>query len=173
MVELIDAHRGQVFGLCYRMLRHRHDAEDVTQESFVRALRSLAKWDSSREFLPWLLAIAGNRCRSLLADRMRRPPTTSLVEQLNDDAEEQQQARILAEEVELALAGLRSEYREAFVLFHERQLSYAQISATMHCPLGTVKTWVHRARRELVAQLKTRGIVRESNECSAENLKIV
>ena len=88
MVELIDEHRGQVFGLCYRMLRHRHDAEDATQESFVRALRSLARWDSNREFSPWLLAIAGNRCRSLLSERMRRPPTTSLVDQLSDDADD-------------------------------------------------------------------------------------
>ncbi len=172
MVELVDAHHGQVFGLCYRMLRHRHDAEDVTQESFVRALRSLAKWDSTREFLPWLLAIAGNRCRTLLAERMRRPPTTSLIEQLSDDADELERAHGLAEEIEMALAGLRSEYREAFVLFHERQLSYAQIGATMQCPLGTVKTWVHRARRELVAQLKIRGIVREPGECSAQSLKI-
>ncbi len=172
MVELVDAHHGQVFGLCYRMLRHRHDAEDVTQESFVRALRSLAKWDPAREFVPWLLAIAGNRCRTMLAERMRQPPTTSLVEHLSDDADELERARGLAEEIEMALAGLRSEYREAFVLFHERQLSYAQISATMQCPLGTVKTWVHRARRELVAQLKSRGIVRESNACSVESLKI-
>ena len=58
------------------------------------------------------------------------------------------------------------------MLFHERQLSYAQISTTMECPLGTVKTWVHRARRELVAHLKSRGIVRESTECTAESLKI-
>ena len=103
---------------------------------------------------------------------MRRPPTTSLIEQLSDDADELERARGLAEEIEMALAGLRSEYREAFVLFHERQLSYAQISATMQCPLGTVKTWVHRARRELVAQLKIRGIVREPGECSAQSLKI-
>jgi len=162
MVELVDTHRGQVFGLCYRMLRHRQDAEDVTQESFVRALRSLHTWDQQREFLPWLLAIAGNRCRTLLAVRMRQPGTTSLVEQLSDDAQEVSEARNLAEEVDLALGTLRSEYRQAFLLFHQHEMSYAQISATLDCPLGTVKTWVHRARRELIAQLKNRGVVQES-----------
>jgi RNA polymerase sigma-70 factor, ECF subfamily len=172
MVELVDAFRGQVFGLCYRMLRHRQDAEDVTQESFVRALRSLKKWDANREFLPWLLAIAGNRCRTLLSTRTRHPAMATLVEHPSDDAVEVDRARNLAEEVDLALENLRSEYRQAFVLFHERQLSYAQISATMQCPLGTVKTWVHRARRELVAQLKSRGIVRELPECNAQSLKI-
>jgi RNA polymerase sigma-70 factor (ECF subfamily) len=161
MLELVELYRGQVFGLCYRMLRHRQDAEDVTQESFVRVLRGLHTWDQQREFLPWLLAIAGNRCRTHLASRMRQPSTTSLVEQVSDDAMEIADARNLAEEVELALAGLRDEYRQAFLLFHQHELSYAQISATLDCPLGTVKTWVHRARRELIAQLRQRGVVQE------------
>lgn len=161
MVELVDMFRGQVFGLCYRMLRHRQDAEDVAQESFVRALRSLHRWDNQREFLPWLLAIAGNRCRTMLAARMRQPASTPLVEQLSDDAVELANAKNLAEEVELALSTLRAEYRQAFVLFHQHELSYAEISATLDCPLGTVKTWVHRARRELIARLAERGVVQE------------
>ena len=161
MVELVEAHRGPVFGLCYRMLRHRQDAEDVTQESFVRALRSLRNWDSQREFLPWLLAIAGNRCRTLLAARMRRPAMSSLIEHPGDNAQQLVQARNLAEEVDLALGRLRVEYRQAFVLFHQQELSYAEISDAMQCPLGTVKTWVHRARCELIAILKERGVVEE------------
>jgi len=161
MVSLVDMFRGQVFGLCYRMLRHRQDAEDVTQESFVRALRSLHRWDNQREFLPWLLAIAGNRCRTLLSSRMRQPSATGLVEHLPDDSLELADAKHLAEEVELALGTLRAEYRQAFLLFHEHELSYAEISATLDCPLGTVKTWVHRARRELIARLAERGVVEE------------
>lgn len=161
MVELVDTYRGQVFGLCYRMLRHRQDAEDVTQESFVRVLRSLRTWDQQREFIPWLLAIAGNRCRTMLAARMRQPAMTSLVENLSDDALEIIEAQNLAEEVELALAALRPEYSQAFRLFHQRELTYAQIGVALDCPLGTVKTWVHRARRELVAHLKDRGVVQE------------
>lgn len=161
MVELVDRFRGQVFGLSYRMLRHRQDAEDVTQESFVRAFRSLRTWDQERAFLPWLLAIAGNRCRTLLGARMRQPATTLLVEHLSDNTTEISEGRILAEEVELALSTLRAEYREAFLLFHQHEMSYQQISNTMNCPLGTVKTWVHRARRELIAELQQRGVVQE------------
>ncbi|KKL55005.1 hypothetical protein LCGC14_2259720, partial [marine sediment metagenome] len=70
-------------------------------------------------------------------------------------------ANDLAEEVELALGTLRAEYRQAFLLFHQHELSYAEISATLDCPLGTVKTWVHRARRELIARLAQRGVVQE------------
>jgi RNA polymerase sigma-70 factor (ECF subfamily) len=161
IVELVDHYRGQVFGLCYRMLGHRQDAEDVTQESFVRVLRSLGNWDSERDFLPWLLAIAGNRCRTLLAVRTRQPAMSPLVEQVSNAEDRSDETSQLAEEVERALEHLRAEYRQAFVLFHHHELSYAEIGEMLNCPLGTVKTWVHRARRELIAQLKDRGVLED------------
>lgn len=161
MADLVHQFRGQVFGLCYRMLGHRQDAEDVTQEAFTRALRSLASFDINREFRPWLLAIAGNRCRSFQASRAHQPRQTDEVEKLTDRAGDLQHARNLAEEVELALRRLREEYRQAFVLFHENQLSYAEIAESLDCPVGTVKTWVRRARRELADQLRRRGVVQE------------
>jgi RNA polymerase sigma-70 factor (ECF subfamily) len=160
VVELVEHFRGQVFGLCYRMLRHQQDAEDATQESFVRALRSLSRWDPSRDFAPWLLAIAGNRCRTQLAVRMRRPAASALPDEVAD-ASGADTAGPLGEEVERALEGLREEYRLAFTLFHEQQLSYPEIAAALNCPLGTVKTWVHRARRELARELLRRGAVEE------------
>lgn len=163
MTELVDQFRGQVFGLCYRMLGHRQDAEDIAQESFVRALRSLAQWDSRREFRPWLLAIAANRCRTLLAARRKVPKPSSEVEELPDERSLHED-RHLGEEVALALAKLREEYRQAFVLFHQQQLNYAEIAEVLDCPVGTVKTWVHRARRELADHLRRRGIVEESSD---------
>lgn len=159
MLELVEQFRGQVFGLCFRLLGHRQDAEDVTQETFARALRSLAQWDSNRDFTPWLLAIAGNRCRTSLSARRRRMQTSSLIHQLPDPAPDENSARELAEEVDLALDRLRAEYRQAFVLFHEHELSYAEIAAALGCPVGTVKTWVHRARRELIQWLRSRQAV--------------
>ena len=77
MIELVDQYRSRVFGLCYRMLGQRQDAEDMTQETFIRALKSLSRWDPERDFEPWLLAIAGNRCRTALATRRRKPPPRS------------------------------------------------------------------------------------------------
>lgn len=162
MVQLVDRYRGQVFGLCYRMLGQRQDAEDMAQETFIRVLKNLDRWDQNRDFEPWLLAIAGNRCRTALATRMRRPAMSALAEHLPDDAPDFQAARNLSEEVGLGLEKLRAEYRQAFVLFHEQELSYAEIAEAMNCPLGTVKTWVHRARRELIEHLRKRGVVEES-----------
>lgn len=162
MLALVDRYQGQVFGLCYRMLGQRQDAEDMAQETFVRALRSLSHWDQDREFLPWLLAIAGNRCRTCLARRKTRPPSTPLVEQLPDRHGNAEPAKHLAEELQQALARLRAEYRQAFLLFHEQELSYAEIAAALDCPLGTVKTWVHRARREVIEVLTKRDVFTEA-----------
>ncbi|MCE9525704.1 MAG: sigma-70 family RNA polymerase sigma factor [Planctomycetales bacterium] len=161
MLALVERFSGQVFGLCYRMLGQRQDAEDVAQETFVRVLKNLHRWDAGRDFEPWLLAIAGNRCRTALSTRKRRPAAEILPEQVSDGLPDMQAAKNLAEEVTLALAGIRDDYRQAFVLFHEQELSYVEIAEAMNVPLGTVKTWVHRARRELIDQLQRRGVVVE------------
>jgi RNA polymerase sigma-70 factor, ECF subfamily len=162
MIALVERFRGQVFGLCYRMLGQRQDAEDAAQETLVRVLKNLHRWDPLRDFEPWLLAIAGNRCRTALAARKRRPGGEILPEQIPDRAPDERAAQHLGEEMLLALQKVRDEYRRAFLLFHEQQLSYEEIAQVLAVPLGTVKTWVHRARRELVEHLRRRGVVHES-----------
>ncbi len=165
MAELVRRYQGQVFGLCYRMLSDRQDAEDMAQETFVRVMRSLERWDNARAFEPWLLAIAGNRCRTLLATRKRRVVTSPFVADLpaRGYGAEEQDHRSLAEEVSLGLTDIRDEYRQAFLMFHQHEMSYGDIADSMKCPLGTVKTWIHRARRELIDHLRSRGIVEETN----------
>lgn len=164
MLALVDRFRGQVFGLCYRMLGQRQDAEDAAQETFVRVLKNLHRWDPTREFEPWLLAIAGNRCRTALSTRKRRQSVELVPETIADKTPDKADVDSLSEEVALALSETRPEYREAFVLFHEQQLSYAEIADAMNVPLGTVKTWVHRARRELIEHLHRRGVVPECRD---------
>jgi len=169
MLELVDTYKSRVFGLCFRMLGQWQDAEDVVQETFVRALKSLARWDSTRAFEPWLMAIAGNRCRTHLASRARKPLVQSLVEQIPESpsaTEPGGEAASLAEELQLALGEIRSDYRQAFLLFHEQEMSYAEIGEAMECPLGTVKTWVHRARREIIARLEKRGVLNGRDEAT-------
>jgi RNA polymerase sigma factor (sigma-70 family) len=157
---LIEQYQGVVFGLCYRMMNHRQDAEDVVQETFVRALRAIAGFDPRRPIRPWLLEIAANRCRTALARRGRRPNLT-----IAEPAAELADARAgpadpddLAGEIERALSELRPEYRLVFVLFHEQNLSYDEIGRTVNRPIGTVKTWLHRARAELAESLSRRGV---------------
>lgn len=160
--ELVNRFRGQVFGLCFRMLGQREDAEDATQETFVRVVNNLHRWDPTRAFEPWLLTIAGNRCRTKLAKRKRRPTVLTLDYPVPDATVEKRKAELLAEEVALGLVGIREEYREAFLFFHQKEMSYIEISEEMGVPLGTVKTWVHRARRELINRLRKRGVLGEA-----------
>lgn len=162
MRELVEHFQGAVFGLCFRMLGRAHDAEDAAQETFLRAFRSLPSYDQAREFRPWLLAIAANRCRTMMTTRRGDRQAQSLVIDVADDTPSDSGERQLAEELQLALATLREEYRRAFLLLHEQQLSYAEIAEHLGCPVGTVKTWVHRARQELVRALRERGVVQES-----------
>lgn len=168
MLALVERFQGQVFGLCFRMLGQRQDAEDAAQETFVRVLKNLHRWDPTRDFQPWLLTIAGNRCRTALATRRRRPAGELNEELVADNEPDHDAGRQLAEEVHLALSHLRLEYRQAFLLFHEQELSYAEIADALDVPLGTIKTWVHRARRELIDRLRQRGAIEGGvNESSA------
>lgn len=145
-----------VFGLCYRMLNHRQDAEDVAQDVFLRAFRSLSTWDAARPFKPWLLTIAANRCRTVLQQRSRRPIPTDATPEVAVQANAGDRLS-LAEELQLGLGQLREEYRTCFILFHQQELAVDEIGRIQGCPVGTVKTWLHRARRELAGHLKRRG----------------
>ena len=157
--EFVDRFRGQVFGLCYRMLGQKEDAEDATQETMIRVVKNLHRWDPDRAIEPWLFTIAGNRCRTKLAKRVSRPSNLTLEHPVADTRAVSEEVELLSEEIQLALQGLRENYRKAFRLFHEQELCYADIATELEIPLGTVKTWVHRARRELVTKLKSRGVL--------------
>jgi RNA polymerase sigma-70 factor (ECF subfamily) len=160
--RFVEHYQGNVFGLCYRMLGRRHDAEDAAQDAFLRVVQNLDKVDLDRDIEPWLLTIAGNCCRTRLARRKQRPDAMPLAVDVSDDAVEEQSGREMAEEVQQGLEALREEYRQAFLLFHEQQLSYADIADVLAVPIGTIKTWVHRARRELIDRLQQRGVIEDS-----------
>ena len=157
---LVEQFHGVVFGLCFRMLNHRQDAEDVTQETFLRALRAILGFDSSRPIRPWLLEIAANRCRTALASRKRRPalaPVSAAEDQV-DPRPGLRDPDDLAGELTRAISQLRPEYRLVFLLYHEQSLSYEEIARSVDRPVGTVKTWIHRARADLAEQLSRRGV---------------
>jgi RNA polymerase sigma-70 factor (ECF subfamily) len=155
---LLERYQGVVLSLCLRMLSHRQDAEDVLQETFVRALRSVASFDGSRPLRPWLLGIAANRCRTSLGRRKKRPQAIEPAVDQADHRPGLTDPDDLAGELERALERLRPDYRLVFVLYHEQGLPYEEIAQAVDRPIGTIKTWLHRARAELAADLSRRGV---------------
>ena len=160
MLQIVDRYRQRVFNLCYRMLGQREDAEDTVQESFLRVLGNLTRWDQDRAFEPWLMTIVANRCRTLLARKKGREPVHALPFAPADDRwTMDSDAEQLLEEIQLVMKRIPDNHSRAFELFHKQQLSYAEIARTLDIPEGTAKTWVHRARHELVRRLADRDVL--------------
>ena len=155
--SLVDRHGSKVYAVCLSLLHNAQDAEDLTQDTFVAAFRSLDKFDQQRPFLPWVTRIAANLSINFLK---RRRQTVPLEESLADDpaaddpaeaAEEQDLVRHVYE----ALGQLSEQQQTIFLLYHRESLPYADIAKQLALPLGTVKTQLHRARakvRELVSE---------------------
>lgn len=166
-VELVRRYERAVYGLIVRMARDPGAAEDLAQDTFVKALGRLDTYDPRQKFSNWLLKIAHNTAIDHL--RRRRPdtvpldvgnpddPAGSLAAPAVDSPAAATERRELAEAIESAIAGLRPEYREAVVLRYQEGLTCDEIAGITGLPVGTVKTYLHRARKELAARLAADG----------------
>lgn len=156
---LVDRYHDFVFRICFGILRHRQDAEDATQDTFTRVARYLDRWDPRRPLEPWLATVAGNRSRSHLSRRRNYAPLSAADEPQSLSTAQSQAADAMREEITLAMGNLPDRQRIAFEFFHEQSMTYLQIAEEMNCPIGTVKTLVHRARVTLIDQLRQREVV--------------
>jgi RNA polymerase sigma-70 factor (ECF subfamily) len=161
MRQLVDRFQADVFGLSVRMLANRHDAEDCAQDVFLRAFRSLKSWDPSRPLRPWIATICVNQCRTRIAKRKNRPVSGPIVEDVPEKSLPSDNGQEVAEAVRTAVDGLRDDYRTVFTLYHEQGRGYDDIAMVMDRPVGTVKTWLHRARAIVLDYLTSRGLVKE------------
>ena len=163
--ELLRRYQRPVFSLIYRMVRDRELAEDLAQETFVKVLNALDRYRPEYKFSSWVFKIANNAA----IDHLRRKELDTLsleggpdattperVEattlQLGDPSEsplEELEARELGSAIERAIGRLRPEYRACIMLRHVEGRSYDEIAEILELPLGTVKTYIHRARAEL------------------------
>ena len=184
--ELVRRYERPIFSLLYRMVRDRELAEDLSQETFVKALNAIESYRPEYKFSSWLFKIANNaaidhlRRRELDTLSLEGSPhavTPDAVEatalQIGDRGEtplDIVEAKELGGEIERAIAQLRPEYRACILLRHVDGRAYEEIAQMLDLPLGTVKTYIHRARNELrrlMAHLKEQVI--PFRRCSAEN----
>lgn len=163
--ELIRRYERPVFSLIYRMVRNREQAEDLSQETFVKILNAIESYRPEFKFSSWVFKIANNAAidhlrrrelDTLSLDGSPHAETADAVEatalQIGDTSEsplEEVEARELGGSIEAGISQLRPEYRTCILLRHVEGRSYEEIAEVMNLPLGTVKTYIHRARNEL------------------------
>ncbi|WP_229698298.1 RNA polymerase sigma factor SigE [Wenjunlia tyrosinilytica] len=160
--EIVSTHSARVYRLAYRLTGNQHDAEDLTQEVFVRVFRSLSTYTPGT-FEGWLHRITTN----LFLDMVRRRQRIRF-DALADDAAERLPSREPSPaqhfndthfdaDVQQALDTLAPEFRAAVVLCDIEGLSYEEIAATLGVKLGTVRSRIHRGRSHLRAALQHRA----------------
>lgn len=158
--EVVREHADRVHRLAYRLSGNKHDAEDLTQETFIRVFRSLASYKPGT-FEGWLHRITTNlfldmarrrsrlRMEGLPEDTDRLPSTGRTPEQVFHDTH-------LDPDLQAAMDELPPEFRAAVVLCDVEGLSYEEIGATLSVKLGTVRSRIHRGRQMLKAALEAR-----------------
>ena len=169
--ELVRRYERPVFSLVFRMVRDRELAEDLSQDSFIKVLNHIDRYSPEFKFSSWLFKIANNVAIDHL--RRRRIDTTSIdgsphastaaevessalqIESEQENALDELASKELGSAIEVAIARLRPEYRACIMLRHVEGRAYEEIAATLDLPLGTVKTYIHRARHELRKALET------------------
>jgi RNA polymerase sigma-70 factor (ECF subfamily) len=157
--QLVERHRGIVFRVAARIVGS-DDAEDVSQDAFLRAFHRLEQYRGTATFRTWLLQITQNTALTAVTKARRRPPETidDPPEAADRDPVRQPVMELerleRQQRLEYKLGTLRAEYRSLLVLRDLEGLSYNEISDVLDMPLGSVKGRLHRARDELIELLR-------------------
>ncbi|MEE8061660.1 MAG: sigma-70 family RNA polymerase sigma factor [Gemmatimonadales bacterium] len=163
--ELVRRYERPIFSLIYRMVRDRELAEDLSQETFVKALNAIDSYRPEFKFSSWIFKIANNaaidhlRRRELKTLSIEGSPHARTPEAMEATALQitsrdsgplaYVEARELGGMIEEAISHLRPEYQSCILLRHVEGRPYEEIAEMLDLPLGTVKTYIHRARNEL------------------------
>ena len=163
--ELVRRYERPIFSLIYRMVRDRELAEDLSQETFVKALKAVGSYRPEYKFSSWIFKIANNtaidhlRKRELATLSIEGSPHARTPDAMEATALQiggrlpgpldLLEARELGGAIEEAIGRLRPEYQSCILLRHVEGRPYEEIADMLGLPLGTVKTYIHRARHEL------------------------
>ena len=163
---LLNRYRNLVYTIMIKMVRNPQEAEDLTQEAFMKAFNSLASFNNEFAFSTWLMKIATNNCIDFLRKRKLRTYSINEPIQYKDEKIEIEipdrgpspEKNLLQEEskkmIEEAINLLPERYRYVIILRHKEEKSYEEISEILNLPLGTVKAQIFRAREILNKKVK-------------------
>ena len=169
--EIVQRYNRRIYNICYRFAGSAEDAQDLTQEVFIKMYRTLSSYDAGRAaFMTWLATIT----RNLLVDHFRKTKQDRMTETLDGASSEHEDALPLSdkipdkgappdariqtqqagEKVHQALQKLSPELREAVILRDLQDMDYREIAAVLKVPEGTVKSRINRGRAELARLLQ-------------------
>jgi len=161
---LVDSHADALIGYINSLVNDIFQAEDIAQETFLRAFDHLGKYDQRRPFRPWLFRIGRNLALNYLASRTGRErrqaenidnlPIASGIEGPEESLTVSERKR----GIELVLDLLPSQFREVLYLRYVEGLRYDAIAKSLDLPIGTVKTWLFRAKKEFLVKAQTMGV---------------
>jgi len=172
--ELVETYQNKVYTLAYRYMGNEDDANDMSQEAFIKSFRSLKSYKGDASFGTWIYRITTNVCLDELRHRKRRVVPISLDEPLatvdgNEVEREIPDSSLAADKIyeqkefsqhiQLLLDKMKPEHKSVIVLRDVMELSYEEIAAVLDCSIGTVKSRISRARNILQKKLLERELL--------------
>ncbi|MGI6706360.1 MAG: RNA polymerase sigma factor [Clostridia bacterium] len=165
--ELISAYEHRIYNIAYRMMGNPEDAMDVVQEALLKIYRSLKKFKNQSSFSTWIYRIVMNTCLDELRKKKRgfllfmndaEGYGEDIVDSSGDSLpEESYERKERLKSLQKAIQELIPDYKSVIILRDIQGFSYEEIAEILHCPLGTVKSRINRARTELRKKLSEFG----------------
>ncbi|MBT3605293.1 MAG: sigma-70 family RNA polymerase sigma factor [Candidatus Latescibacteria bacterium] len=165
--KIVGRYRGRLYNFVFRFVSEKETAEDIVQETFLRAFRKRKEYKAIANFSTWLFTIAGNLAKSELRRRKRwrlfslhRDDESDTGMELPDETyrpDKVAESSLADDQIHDAIASLPENYRQVILLRDVEGMSYQEIAEIVDCPVGTVKSRVNRARLKLQQKLKNEG----------------
>lgn len=162
---LLKRYKGGIHNMIYQMVKNREEAEDLVQETFIKAFHALESYNDNYAFSTWLYKIAFNHCidairkkklKTLPLDKPIQLRDGEVRHEIHDDTHSPEGNYLFSEKkkrIQESIQSLPKRYREAIILRHQEERSYEEISEILNIPLGTVKARIFRAREMLKKKL--------------------